>query len=45
MRTCLAKDPEERWQSAADITRELRWVAEGGAADEQFSAGRRLPSL
>jgi eukaryotic-like serine/threonine-protein kinase len=27
--TCLAKDPEERWQSAADIKRELRWLAEG----------------
>jgi hypothetical protein len=26
--TCLAKDPEERWQSAADIVRELRWIAE-----------------
>ncbi|HEY3204698.1 MAG TPA: protein kinase [Thermoanaerobaculia bacterium] len=29
VRTCLAKDPEERWQSAADIKRELQWVAEG----------------
>ena len=28
-RTCLAKDPEERWQSAADVKRELRWIAEG----------------
>jgi len=25
---CLAKDPEDRWQSAADIARELRWIAE-----------------
>jgi len=30
--TCLAKDPEERWQSAADIKRELRWIAEGSQA-------------
>src|SRR4030095_14314253 len=22
---CLAKDPDERWQSASDVTRELRW--------------------
>jgi eukaryotic-like serine/threonine-protein kinase len=29
--TCLAKDAEERWQSAADIARQLRWVKEGGA--------------
>ncbi len=30
VRTCLAKDPEDRWQSAADTKRELRWIAEGG---------------
>jgi len=23
---CLAKDPDERWQSASDLARELRWV-------------------
>ncbi len=28
---CLAKDAEERWQSAADVARELRWVASGGS--------------
>lgn len=28
---CLAKDPEERWQSAQDLASELRWIAEGGA--------------
>jgi Tol biopolymer transport system component len=27
--TCLAKDPEDRWQSAADVKRELQWIAEG----------------
>jgi eukaryotic-like serine/threonine-protein kinase len=27
--SCLAKDPEERWQSAGDLARELRWI--GGA--------------
>ena len=26
---CLTKDPDERWQSAGDIARELRWVASG----------------
>jgi serine/threonine protein kinase/Tol biopolymer transport system component len=30
--TCLAKDPEERWQSAGDARRELRWIAEGTTA-------------
>jgi Tol biopolymer transport system component len=26
--TCLAKDPDDRWQSAADLKRELQWIAE-----------------
>jgi eukaryotic-like serine/threonine-protein kinase len=29
--TCLAKDPEERWQSAGDVAKELKWIAEGPA--------------
>ena len=28
---CLAKDPEARWQNAADIARELRWIAASGS--------------
>ncbi len=32
VKTCLAKDPEERWQSASDLKRELRWLAEGSQA-------------
>ena len=28
---CLAKDPEERWQSARDVAVELRWIAEAGS--------------
>src|SRR5574341_619388 len=32
VKTCLAKDPEERWQSAADVRRELAWIAEGGSS-------------
>jgi len=31
VKTCLAKDPDERWQSAGDLQRELRWIAEGSA--------------
>jgi serine/threonine protein kinase len=31
VRQCLAKDPDERWQSAGDLMRELRWIAEAGS--------------
>ncbi len=29
---CLAKDPDERWQSAGDIRRELAWISSGSTA-------------
>jgi Tol biopolymer transport system component len=32
VRKCLRKDPDERWQSAHDITDELRWIAESSTA-------------
>jgi eukaryotic-like serine/threonine-protein kinase len=44
VRTCLAKDPEERWQSAGDAGKELRWIAEGsqvGAAAVAATPRRR----
>jgi Tol biopolymer transport system component/predicted Ser/Thr protein kinase len=31
VRTCLAKDPDDRWQSAHDLGAELRWIAEAGS--------------
>jgi len=31
IRRCLAKDPEERWQTARDLQLELKWMAEGGS--------------
>jgi Tol biopolymer transport system component len=31
VKKCLAKSPDERWQSASDLAAELKWVREGGA--------------
>jgi eukaryotic-like serine/threonine-protein kinase len=32
VRKCLAKDPEDRWQSAHDVAGELGWVGQSGSA-------------
>ena len=31
VKICLAKDPNERWQNAYDLMRDLKWIAETGA--------------
>src|SRR5262249_3476859 len=31
VRICLAKDPDQRWQSAYDLASELQWIGEGGS--------------
>jgi predicted Ser/Thr protein kinase len=43
VKTCLAKDPNERWQSAHDVMIELRWIAEGRSEERaaDFSSLRR----
>jgi eukaryotic-like serine/threonine-protein kinase len=35
VKKCLAKDPDERWQTAHDLLDELRWIASGGAVEIQ----------
>src|SRR5208282_4910789 len=40
VKKCLAKDPDERWQSASDLASELRWMAEGGS-----QAGVPVPAV
>jgi len=41
VKTCLAKDPEDRWQSAGDLKRELRWIGEGSSQ----AAAALVPSV
>jgi serine/threonine-protein kinase len=47
VRRCLAKDPEQRWHSAHDVTLELNWIAEtdaegkAGLGAAAAPAGRR----
>src|SRR6266436_6731694 len=40
VKKCLAKDPDERWQSASDLAAELKWIAERGS---QASETMRVP--
>ncbi len=35
VKKCLAKDPDERWQSASDLAAQLNWIAEGGSQAEE----------
>ncbi len=42
VRVCMAKDPEERWQTAGDLKRELKWITESGSqvTSEPVAAAR-----
>ena len=43
VRQCLAKDPDDRWQSAGDLRRELLWIA-GQGATSATAEGTARPS-
>ena len=36
--TCLAKDPDQRWQNAGDLARELKWIGSGAATSHAGTA-------
>ena len=38
IKRCLAKDPDDRWQTAHDLLIQLRWIAEHGDAGETPTA-------
>jgi serine/threonine protein kinase len=38
VRTCLAKDQDDRWQTAHDIAVQLKWIQEGGSSVLQPAA-------
>jgi serine/threonine protein kinase len=42
VRKCLAKQPDARWQSAADVADELRWIASGSGAGVVARPSRRI---
>lgn len=37
--TCIAKDPESRWQNASDVLLQLKWIARGGSQAGMPAAG------
>ena len=41
VKKCVAKDPDERWQSASDLTSELNWIA---GSESQVSGAGRVPA-
>ena len=42
VRKCLAKDPDDRWQTARDLLDELKWIAAAGAPQGAAMPVRRL---
>ncbi len=40
IRRCLAKSPNDRWQTASDLLEALRWVRDGGGYEETAATPR-----
>ena len=43
IRRCLAKDPDDRWQTARDMAAELRWIAEEAPGNIATAPATRRP--
>jgi serine/threonine protein kinase len=41
VKRCLAKDPDDRWQTARDLKAELEWIVDGGATRGEAAANAR----
>lgn len=41
VKRCLEKDPDERWQSAGDLTSELKWISRAGPQPEIAAVPKR----
>jgi serine/threonine-protein kinase len=44
VRRCLSKDPDRRWQTAADLREELQWIAEAGDAKNAMAVAAAKPA-
>ena len=44
VKKCLAKEPEKRWQSASDLTDELKWIARGGSENTSAAVPESKPA-
>ena len=45
VKTCLAKDPHDRWQAAGDVARNLMWIAEVGGKTETPVSATTPPTI
>jgi len=43
VKTCLAKHPDDRWQAASDVKRQLEWIAASARSAATDAAGTRAP--
>jgi len=45
VKRCLAREPDNRWQTVRDLHQELNWIAEGSSQKNvaPFSVGEKEP--